>query len=154
MMTREQAVEVAQSWLGTPYRLKGRVKQGGCDCGTYLAEYIAEIGGKVLGELPYYKSDWFLHTKDDRYIKGIMLLAKQTAEGICQGDIPPVIMPGDVMLFRHKSDLELYTHGAVVVKFPTIIHCVRDGGVSVANATQHVLTAFRHYTVHSPWEHD
>lgn len=151
MMTREQAVEVAKSWLHTPYVLRGRVKQGGIDCATLLMEYFIEIGAAEREELPAYSQDWFLHTVDNRYLRGITKVAKMTAETVCIGKLDA--KPGDVALFCHQKTREVYTHGAIIIDFPKVVHAINPE-VSVADCTKHPLMGFKQVAIFSPWKEE
>lgn len=148
MMTREQAVEVAKSWIGTPYRLRGRVKQGGCDCATLILEYFIEIGAVDEAMLPVYKGDWFLHSSDNRYLKSMLQSSTKIAETICRPSIKAG--KGDVLLSQHFKKLEVYTHAAIVIDFPRVVHAVTPKVVAVS-ATQDRLLSFKKICVFSPW---
>jgi cell wall-associated NlpC family hydrolase len=148
-VTREQAVEIARSWKGTPYVLRGRVKGAGADCATFLLEYLVEIGAAPANAmLPLYTSDWFCHSSDQRYMRNLMKYAAQIAEGICRGAVDA--QPGNLILFKHTHDSENYTHGAVVLKWPRVLH-QEYSGVHETTATAHTLMAFRPYAVFDPF---
>ena len=88
MKTATEALEVARSYLGTPYVLGGRRKGAGVDCATLLGEYLIEIGRTTeaaLIEAGFYREcgaghsyshDWFLHTTRQDYLRGIMMFGK------------------------------------------------------------------------------
>lgn len=107
---RERVVAVARSWLGTPYHPEGRVKGAGCDCLTLLAEVYAEAGVMPRISIPYYPADWHLHRSAERYLQGLQHYAHEL-EGAPQ--------PGDIALWKFGR---CYSHGAIVVQWPRIIH--------------------------------
>lgn len=150
MKAREQAVEIARSWIGTPYVLRGRVKGAGVDCGTLLLEYLVEIGAAPADEiLPLYASDWFCHTRDQRYMLHLMKFAAQIAEGICRGSVNPEA--GNLILFKHTHKSEIYTHGAIALpNWPRVIHA-EYSGVHESTATSHTLMAFKPMAIFDPW---
>jgi hypothetical protein len=51
---RERLIAEAKEWLGTPYHTMGRIKQGGCDSGTFLLGVLENA--KILPhiDIPYY----------------------------------------------------------------------------------------------------
>ena len=59
---RQRVVDVARTWLGTPYHSAARVKGVGVDCLTVLAEVYHEAG--IIGhvDIPYYPNDFMLHS--------------------------------------------------------------------------------------------
>jgi cell wall-associated NlpC family hydrolase len=147
MRTREEAVQGARAWKGTPYVMRGRLRGAGCDCATFLAEYLIEIGAVADVDVPLYAGDWFHHSTDERYLRSIVKYAVQTAEGVCAGTL--AALPGNLILFRSVGS-KFFNHGAVIVQWPRILHSVL-GGVAEANAVQHPLTAFRSYAIFDPW---
>lgn len=96
MKTATQAVDIARSYLGTPYVLGARRKGAGVDCATLLGEYLIEIERtteSALIEAGFYREcgaghtyshDWFLHTTRQEYLRGIMMFGKLVAETICR----------------------------------------------------------------------
>lgn len=155
MKTREEAIEVARAWLGTPYVLKGRIKGAGCDCGTLLAEYLIEIGATTaeeLGDLGLYSHDWFCNTSDERYLRNVLRFARLVAETICRPGVEA--QPGDLVLFRVVGS-KIYNHGAIVTAWPYGIHAQCDGGVRRVDLTSHYLTAYQQMDIFDPFRsHD
>lgn len=153
MMTREEAVKVAISWKGTPYALRARVKGGGCDCGTLLAEYLLEIGAteqEYFKDLPSYNHDWFCNTSENKYLMKFAQTGLKVAEGICRGAVKEA-KPGDIILVKTMRKIQIFNHGAIVVSWPKVIHAVKSSGVVEVDATRDVLTTFKAFVVFSPW---
>lgn len=151
LLNRASAVEIARSWLRTPYVLGGRVKGAGCDCATLLAEYLIEIGAATqadLQELGLYSHDWFCHAGTERYLRGLMRFGRLAAETICRGGIQA--QPGDLVLFRVAGS-KVFNHGAIVTAWPHGVHAGREG-VREVDLTVHSLTAFRQMDVFDPFE--
>lgn len=107
---RQRVVAVARGWTGTPYHAGGRVKGAGADCLTLLAEVYAEAGLVPRVSIPHYPQDWHLHRDGERYLDG---LARYTRE------IAGEPQPGDIALWKFGR---CYSHGAIVVEWPVIIH--------------------------------
>jgi len=106
---RRRVVEVAHEWLGTPYHTGGRVKGVGVDCLTLLAEVFQEAGVVGHVDIPYYPNDWHLHREAERYMNGLLQYTHEIPEPL----------PGDIALWKFGR---CFSHGAIVVKWPVIIH--------------------------------
>lgn len=122
---RARIVEVARNWLGTSYHTGGRVKGAGADCLTLLAEVYAEAGIVAPVEIPYYPNDWHLHRAVERYLEGLRQYAHEVAQPL----------PGDIALWKFGR---CFSHGAIVVDWPVIIHAYigRDCTLENADAAQ------------------
>lgn len=159
-MTREEAVAVALSWKGTPYVMGGRLKGAGCDCATLLAEYLIEIGRVTeaqLIDIAFYKApgephllhgDWFLNTKSEIYLRGLMKFGRLVAETTCRRS--EKALPGDLALFK-VVHTKIYNHGGIVTRWPFGVHAGRDG-VRVIDFSNHPLTAFKPMQIFDPFE--
>lgn len=119
---RQRVVAIAHEWLGTPYRHAARVKGHGADCLTLLAEIFAEAGLVEKVAIPYYPADWHLHRAEERYMSGLLKYAKE---------IPGNPQPGDIALWKFGR---CFSHGAIVVKWPVIIHAHIRNLCSLENA--------------------
>lgn len=148
---RIDAVACARSWKSTPYVLRGRIKGAGCDCATFLAEYLLEIGAAQPSELEdigFYSSDWWCHTSDERYLRNLMRFGKLVAEVICRPG--EKAQPGDLVLFKVVGS-RVYNHGAIVTAWPRGIHA-EASGVSEVDLTAHRLTAYRTMDIFDPFQ--
>lgn len=108
----------AETWLLTPWHHKARVKGGGVDCGQYIiASYI---GAKLVAhfETGDYPADWMLHRSEERYL------------GWVEKYLDPVDapLPGDVVAWKYGH---CFSHGAIVVEWPRILHAYRREGAVV-----------------------
>ncbi len=111
---RERAAVVteARRWLGTPYHHEARVKgpQGGVDCAQLLIGVFSAVGLIEPPAIEHYPPDWHLHRSAERYLATVLDHAREI-EG------PP--LPGDVALWRFGR---CFSHGAIVVDWPLVIH--------------------------------
>jgi cell wall-associated NlpC family hydrolase len=107
---RAAVVAEARTWLRTPYHHMGRVKGAGVDCLMLLAEVFERVGLVPHLEIEHYPPDWHLHREAERYLDGVLRHTVETAG-------PP--LPGDVVLWRFGR---CFSHGAIVVAWPAIIH--------------------------------
>ncbi|HEU5231963.1 MAG TPA: NlpC/P60 family protein [Terriglobales bacterium] len=117
--TRDRVREIARSWLGTPYHHMGRIKGVGVDCAMFPLEVYREAG--LIGdiEIPFYPPDWHLHRSEEIYLKIVQQRALEL-----RGHAPPE--PGDFVLYQFGRT---WSHGAIVVDWPVIIHAVVQHGV-------------------------
>jgi cell wall-associated NlpC family hydrolase len=106
---REQVIHEARSWLKTPYHHEARVKGHGVDCLYLLYEVFLKVGVIPPIIIEHYPQDWHFHRDDEKYLKGVLNLAKEIK-------IPQM---GDVVLFKFGR---CFSHGGLVVKWPVIIH--------------------------------
>ena len=91
-MRTDAVVQIARSWLGTPYVHQASVKGAGCDCLGLLRGVWREIHGAEAEAPPAYSPDWAEATGAETLC---MALARHL------GEIDPRDLgPGDVALFR------------------------------------------------------
>lgn len=119
---RARVVACARGWLGTPYHPEARVKGAGVDCLTLLAEVFAEAGLIDRVCIPHYPRDWHLHRSAERYLQGLLRYA---------GEIDGQPQAGDVVLWRFGR---CFSHGAIVVEWPTVIHAYVGRGCVLEDA--------------------
>ena len=148
LLSREEALQVARSWLGTPYVLGGRVRQAGCDCATLLAEYAIACGFADREDLGLYSQDWFCNASEERYLYGLIRHAPQAAKNM--GCAAEHALPGCLVLFKVVGS-RLYNHGGIVTVWPHMIHA-SSCGVMETNALQNPMTAGREKCIFDPWE--
>ncbi|MGC2200918.1 MAG: hydrolase [Stellaceae bacterium] len=139
MNQRLLVVAEAETWLRTPYHHMGRVKGGGTDCLMLLAEVYEAAGVLPHVEVPFYPADWNLHRDAERYLDGVICYAREI-------DGPPG--PGDVAVFRFGR---CFSHGAIVVSWPRLIHAWWDSGVVAGDGDQPPL-AGRAVRLFDPFE--
>lgn len=113
---RQQIVNEARSWMGTPYHHAGRAKGFGVDCGQILAAVYEAAGLIPHVEPEPYPHDWHLHRSEERYLHLVQSYAVPT-------DTPK---PGDIALFKWGRCI---AHGAIVVEWPRVIHSTLQLGV-------------------------
>lgn len=121
---RQKVVKVARSWERTPYRHMGRVKGAGADCLTLLAETFEEAGLVPKIEIPFYPQDWMHHRDAERYLEGLLEHAKEIKG-------PP--KPGDIVLWKFGR---CYSHGAIVIEWPLIIHASAGTNIHLEDASK------------------
>lgn len=148
MMTREQAVECARSFIGTPYHLRGRLKGVGVDCASLVCMYLCEIGVAAYSEeWPIYSHDWFHHTTEERYKFRLLKHAREIVQTVCRGTVDA--QPGDVVLFRVAAS-RVFNHGAIVTRWPKGIHALEET-VREVDLVQHAVMGHMPMAIFSPW---
>lgn len=132
---RGMIVEQARRWLGTPYHHEGDVMGMGVDCGMILVRVFVDLGFVEPFDPRPYNMDFMLHHDEERYL-GII----QACGAI---EIHREPGPGDIAIWRHGR---LYSHGAIVTKWPHIIHAFAPCRSVVADdaSTRATLTTARH----------
>ena len=124
--TRKAVVREAVTWIGTPFHHAARVKGAGVDCLMLLAEVYERAGIVDHIEPPFYVPDWHLHRDAERYMEGLLRYARPVA---APG-------PGDIALFRFGRT---FSHGAIVVEWPRLVHAYWSIGVVWGDATRYPL---------------
>lgn len=123
---RAAVVREALSWQATPWRANARVKGHGCDCSTFLLEVYERCGVIPHFEPPFAPQQWHCHQTRE--------LFKETVERFAhQVDEPK---PGDVVLWKYGHT---YSHGGIVIAWPTIIHALIRSTVQLTRADQEPL---------------
>jgi cell wall-associated NlpC family hydrolase len=122
-LTREKVVLEALSWKGTPYAHNKACKGVGADCALFPLAVYEAVGVLKPGPVPEYSPQWFLHHSEEMYMQGVL------DRGGIETDERN---PGDFALWRIGR---CYSHGAIIIKWPVIIHAVRPRSVMTADAT-------------------
>jgi NlpC/P60 family putative phage cell wall peptidase len=121
---REKLIAEAREWIGTPYVTRGRVKQGGCDCGTFLAGVLENAGFLPHIDIPYYSEDVACHCAVPRYLMKIkeyyVEIPKEEA------------IPGDIFVFQFPGS-KVPHHASIMMDKDFMIHAYTRQGVILSN---------------------
>lgn len=119
--TRDAVVAVARRWIGTPYRHRASLEGIGCDCLGLVRGVWREFFGDEPESLPAYAPDWAeagrcetLIAAGDRHLVATPLALAR---------------PGDVVLFRWRSDLPA-KHAGILTTPTRFVHAY-DGSAVV-----------------------
>jgi cell wall-associated NlpC family hydrolase len=120
---RDNIVRAAKDWLGTPYHHHARIKHAGTDCAMFPLAVYQECG--VLPREyrpPQYSVQWHLHRSEELYLNEIekFVVEIQTSP-----------QPADFIVFRFGR---AFSHGAIVVEWPIVIHSYIPHGVLLSDA--------------------
>lgn len=113
---RKKVVEEAESWIKTPFHHQARLKGVGIDCLMFLAEVYERVGVVPHVDPPHYPPDWHMHQDVERYLEGVLGYAHEA-------ETPEI---GDVALFHFGRT---FSHGAIIVEWPRVIHAYWSVGV-------------------------
>ena len=122
---RRHVVTKAMTWLGTTYHHRAAVRGAGADCAMFPLSVF-----QVCGILPFdyrppaYSVQWHLHHSEELYLKELARFAIEVTT-------PP--RPADLVIFRFGRT---FSHGAIVLDWPLIIHSCIPHGVVLSDATR------------------
>ena len=108
---RAAVVAEAISWLGTPWRHRGRVKGAGVDCAQFVIKAYAGAGVINDFDTGEYPRDWHIHRGEERFLTFVTRFAREIAEA--------EVGPGDLVLCKIGR---VYSHGVIVVAWPRGVH--------------------------------
>ncbi|QEL23029.1 peptidase P60 [Bosea sp. F3-2] len=116
-MRRDEIVETARLWLGTPYHHQASLRGVGCDCLGLVRGIWRDLLGDEPEAPPPYSPSW------------AESLQQETLAGAALRHLVPVAIgaerPGDVLLFRWREHLPA-KHCAILSEPDRIIHA-HDG---------------------------
>lgn len=119
---RERVVEIARSWIGTPYLHQGSLRGVGSDCLGLLCGIWREHCGHEPDGVPAYTPDWSEPSRDEQLWRGLRAQMRE---------VRGVPVPGEVLLFRMRSGSVAKHIGiaASVGQKPSFVHAYRGHGV-------------------------
>jgi cell wall-associated NlpC family hydrolase len=143
---REAIVREAATWRGTPYRGWARMKHCGADCIGFVAGVFINCGHiseeAAQAAIPQaYSLQIGQHQETTEYVAGILRFMREIPES--------EVKAGDVVMFKLKNNFA-FSHSAIVVRWPLVIHTMAHGGVRDADANRMPLlagTARRFFTL-------
>lgn len=106
-------VDLARSWIGTPYRHQASIKGVGADCLGLVRGVWRDFYDSDPEKLPPYSRDWAELDPDDRLLKA--------AERHLRRKEGNLIATGDVLLFRYREGLPC-KHIAIASNETHMIH--------------------------------
>jgi len=136
---RARIIDVARTWLNTPFIDCASLKGFGVDCAHFPAAVATEVGIFAGVEIPSYSPQIYLHkrpdgTWDDTYEKIILRYTREIREA--------EVKPGDIVLYQVAHS---YTHGGIIESWPDkIIHPIRPHGVIYSSANEGFVKYRKH----------
>jgi cell wall-associated NlpC family hydrolase len=120
---RKAVVAEARTWERTPYHDHGNVKGAGADCALFPLHVYRRVLALPEIQIPKYQQQWHLHHSEELYLNYVRAL------GAIEISAPD---SGDFVLWRIGR---VYSHGAIVIAWPRIIHAVNPRGVIQGDAS-------------------
>ncbi|HEB78630.1 MAG TPA: peptidase P60 [Methylothermaceae bacterium] len=114
-------LEIARSWIGTPYVHQAALKGAGCDCLGLIRGVYTELYGTDTETPPAYSPDW----AEETGVEAMRDAARRHLLEIALGDA----QPGDVVLFRMKANAPA-KHAAILSDNGRIIHAYQGHAVA------------------------
>lgn len=129
-VTREQVVQEALSWVGTPYLHQGLVKgkDGGVDCAMINIGVFRDFAKKIPASYDPrpYPMQWHLHRSEEKYLDWFHRFGTEV-------DTPQL---GDIVLFKYGRTV---SHSGIVVADDVMVHAYRQAGeVILENISAHI----------------
>ena len=124
MMTplRQAVIAEAQRWLGARWHHEACVPYYACDCAQLLVAVYSTVGIIERPILDAYSRQWALHQDEEKFLAIMERYAHPT-------DTP---QPGDIAVWKIGRT---YSHGAIIINWPTILHADIKAGVVHADAS-------------------
>ncbi len=116
-MTRDEIVDAARLWLGTPYHHQASLRGVGCDCLGLVRGVWRDLCGDEPETPPPYSPSWAESLRQET----LALAAARYLRSLAATEA----RPGDVLLFRWREHLPA-KHCAILAGPDRIIHA-HDG---------------------------
>lgn len=132
--TNNQVLEIARTWVGTPYRHQASVKGSGCDCIGLITGIWRELFGKYPKgfKMPAYTPYWAEESG-----KSLMVnIGKQYLIEI----LPKEKLPGDVLMYRMMRRGQT-KHAGIYLGSNKLIHAYDGHAVTKATLITNVGAA-------------
>lgn len=107
-------IDIARSWVGTPYRHQGALKHVGCDCLGLIQGIWDETYGSAPDVVKQYALDWANQTRDEPMLE---TAKKHCGEELALSDMHQ----GCLLLFRWREGLPI-THLGILSEPHKFIH--------------------------------
>jgi cell wall-associated NlpC family hydrolase len=126
---RQAIVDEALSWQGTPYRHRQASKGVGADCGMFPIAVFRSQGFLNDYDVGEYSRQWYMHQAREMYLEHAAALG---AKPLAIADLAET-QPADFIVFKIGRT---YSHGAIVIEWPTVIHAAAPHSVMLADASR------------------
>ena len=113
---RARVIDVARSYLGTPFHDGAQLRGVGIDCANLLAATYTEAGLVPHVDIAPYSPQFMLHRDDPLFESYVRRFAHEIPEAEVQ--------MGDIVLYKVGRS---FAHGAIIVEWPNkIIHAFKS----------------------------
>ena len=117
--TRAAIVAEALGWEGTPYHPNAMVKGIGVDCAMFPNACYSALGLAPRQAISY-TPDWMMHRDEEVFLSFVTPHAREIERDEAG--------PGDFVIWRFGRT---YSHSAIIVDLPEVIHAVIKGGAVI-----------------------
>jgi cell wall-associated NlpC family hydrolase len=133
---RAAIVEEVESWIGTPYIKRGKIKGIGVDCGLlpYMVYKKFNLVPDLDDNLPTLEDGWFCNTYDQRYARMVERYWRKLIVTQARYEMKPEFLPGNLVLLKTYGSL-VYNHAGIITDWPRVIHSSPDTGVAKIDAS-------------------
>ena len=133
---RAAIVEEVESWIGTPYIKRGKIKGIGVDCGMlpYMVYKKFDLVPDLDDNLPTLDDGWFCNTYDQRYARMVERYWRRLIITQARYDMKPEFLPGNLVLLKGFGSL-VFNHAGIITDWPRVVHSCPDTGVSKVDAS-------------------
>jgi len=121
--TRARALEIAQGWIGTPYRHQASRKGVGCDCLGLMLGIWRELYGEAAPVRLTYSPDWAETSRGEPLLDAL----RQRCSALEKSDM----RPGDIVAFRWQASAAA-KHLALLAPESRIIHAYEGHAVTAS----------------------
>jgi cell wall-associated NlpC family hydrolase len=132
---RKAVVSEALTWQGTPYHHQSALKGVGADCGLFPIAVYRSIGLLNDFQVPEYSPQWFMHRQEELYLEYAHKLGAADTEEL---------LPGNFLIFKIGRT---FSHGAIIVNWPHVIHSMAPRGVILSDAERESVLIRKAYKV-------
>ena len=123
---RQSVIDEALTWQNTPHHNGAHIKGAGVDCGWLPIMVYSAVGLMPKVEPGRYPPDFMMHRGEEWYKS----IADKYGRRLPAGQLPK---KGDFALYKFGR---IYSHGAIVMDWPRIIHSYVGQGVVQALGNQ------------------
>ena len=127
---RESVIAEARTWLKTPHHNGACIKGVGVDCGQFPWAVYHHVG--IVPDLQKdlrYSPQFHLNSDEEFYLD----LAQKHGRELPEGQLPK---KADFVLYRIGK---VFSHGAIVLEWPLIIHAAYGIGVTIDHGDKGAL---------------
>jgi cell wall-associated NlpC family hydrolase len=128
---RQAVIDEAKSWLKTPHHNGARLKGIGVDCGQLPLVVYEAVGLIPHVETERYSHQFHLNRSKEWYLDYCQSLGTELVDGKLPGK-------GDFALYKVGR---VFSHGAIVIEWPLIIHSYVGVGVTIDHGNQGWMAA-------------
>ncbi len=116
---RRRVLDVARSWVSTPFHDNARLKGIGVDCAQLLAAIYEEAGIMIHVATEHYSPQFFLHRDEERFLSYVTPRTFEIEEKDAK--------PADFLVYKIGR---VFAHGAIIIEpgWPHILHAYSKEG--------------------------